>query len=458
MLLVQPIFYIMQRHFFLKIITFIALSLIISACSALPDWVGADDEVALDGERLSVLKVQPYIRVDRDIADIKVRVPQPEENKRWYKSSGYHPLTYPNPSLPEEIEIIEKESIGADGEKGRFLSATPVIVDGKIYTIDGKAMVSAFDLSDLDDPLWEVKLHGKKQEGNFSSGGISYYNNRLYITSGSNHLVVLDAQSGNEIWRRTLESIARSAPEVRDDRVYVNTINNRLYAIDAQLGSILWTHSGVSEDISLIGNASPVATNNVVLSPYSSGEMFALNTQTSDVLWYASFLGDTVSSTYSLTDIDASPVVNNGKIYTISNDGVLASTDLFTGERDWSLEVSGTQVPWVIGEFLFVLNDKDQLIGVHTPTGKVKWVTALRSYKNPENNRTKIHWSGPIMAGNHLYIVGSHGKLLKMSAPTGNIVTKYKVPKEIYLPPVAAHNKLFLLSNDAELIVMGKEE
>lgn len=436
----------------------IALLTLLCSCSILPEWLGESEGAKLEGERLFVLKVESQIQVDRTIEGVKVLVPKPRFNTRWYKSNGYHMLTYPNPSLPEKLDDITKVSVGKGGEKGQHLNATPVVANGMVFTLDGYGKVSAFDAENIKKQLWTSKVKVGKDRGNFSNGGISYYEGRIYVTSGGNQVVALNASTGEEVWRRTIQSIARAAPAVRDGRIYVNTINNRLYALDSVSGGIVWTHTGVAEEISMLGSASPVVSNNIVLSPYSSGELYALRGDDGSQLWFDSLIGDALNTTYSLMDIDASPVVSQGKVFIVSNDGVLAATDLLTGARVWEQEISGTQPPWVVADFLYIIGNKKQLVSVYTPTGGVKWIAQLPEYEKEEKQKDEIHWSGPVMAGNRLLVVGSHGKLLVLSAVTGAVKSTYKVPDDIFLPPVVAHDTVYLLTNDAELVAMKGEE
>ena len=51
------------------------------------------------------------------------------------------------------------------------------------------------------------------------------------------------------------------------------------FALDAETGAVDWTHTGIEETAGLIGSASPTVDGDIVIVPYSSGEIFALRAQ-----------------------------------------------------------------------------------------------------------------------------------------------------------------------------------
>src|SRR3546814_14504757 len=58
-------------------------------------------------------------------------------------------------------------------------------------------------------------------------GGVSYGNGRVFATTGWGKVVALDAASGSEVWRTSLNAPLRGAPAVEGDRVVVITPDNQ---------------------------------------------------------------------------------------------------------------------------------------------------------------------------------------------------------------------------------------
>jgi len=285
-----------------------------------------------------------------------------------------------------------------------------------------------------------------------------YHNGRIYIAPGYNSVIALNAASGTLVWRRNINSIARSAPDAYGNTILVNTIDNKLYAINSEDGSIQWVHSGVEEEISVFGSASPVAYNNIVIAPYSSGELYGLKLSNGNEIWSDDLALNNKSSAFALADIDASPIIVGNRIYSISNDGVLVAIDLYSGKRIWEKEISGNNTPWYAGGYLYILNDRDEIICISADNGGVKWVKKLPSYKNEERKSDPINWNGPVMASDMLLIVGSHGTMYSVSPKDGEVLYRNKVPEDIYIAPVVAHNQVYLLANSGKLIILRNSD
>ena len=107
-----------------------------------------------------------------------------------------------------------------------------------------------------DAPSFEESWRVQAGKG-FS--GLSIVGDRLYtmyIHSGDEYAVCLDARNGEVLWRtRTDRNLPerqggdgpRATPTVADGMVYVSSAYGKLYALDSQTGSPKWSHDLVSE-------------------------------------------------------------------------------------------------------------------------------------------------------------------------------------------------------------------
>lgn len=428
----------------------------ISACSYMPDWLGdSDKDSGIKGTRIAVLGTTSDVSTDSNLESVKVLIPHSLPNDKWYKSDGHHYLVPNNPELAHEFPKIKEISTGKGTNYDQHMSASPIIADDKVFTISADSVISAFNAHDIKQRIWQTKLNiGDKKERFSSAAGITYNNGKILATTGYSEVLSLDASSGKILWTRNINSVARSAPAAKDNAIFINTLDNKLYALDESDGGILWTHSGSSEEISMFGSASPVVYDNVVIAPYSSGEIYALKTSDGAEVWSDVFARRSLSTSGILSDIDASPVVSFGKVFVISNDGVLAASDLFANKRLWEQNISGRQSPWVAGDFLYVISDKNQLMCLHIPSGGIKWIKQFDNFKKPKSSDGPIIWSGPVLAGDYLWVVGSNGKLVAVSPRDGTVEYERKVPERIYVTPVVAYGNIYLYSDKADLVML----
>jgi len=436
---------------------FIVSVQMLPGCSNGPDWLSEKKkDSGIKGTRISVLELDSSTSADSTLAELKISVPDAVPNDIWYKSDG-HPASLPgNVKLTQPLTSIVKVGAGDGASDGQFIKAAPIVADGKVFTISTDGKISAFDASNIKKKFWQTKLKFvNKDEKSLSTAGISYYQGKLYVASGYNQVDALDAITGKIIWTKTLSSIARAAPDVKDNTVFVNTIDNKVYALDAASGNMLWNHSGGSEDLSMFGTASPVVYEDMLIAPYSSGEVYALKAIDGHEIWSDVFTRKSIGAVKMMSDIDASPIIANGMVFVISNGGVLAASDIKTGKRVWEKSVSGMKTPWIAGDFLYLITNKNEIACIHAPSGGIKWVKQLQSYKKADSKDDPIQWSGPVMASDLLWIISSQGKLVALSPIDGEEKYSRKIQKGVYNPPVVADGAMYLYSNDAELIQLS---
>ncbi len=450
----------MLRYWMMSVVV-----LALTSCKALPDWMGGAEEAPLPGERIAVLPPRSDIVPDVSLANVAVTLPNNEVNKEWLFSNYGNRF---NLALPKFIAVADSYDMGQTSQGGKRLGTTPVIANNTLFVMDGGGNVSAYALDNLDEALWRIVIsENKVKEGllkalpfSFSErmhggGGLSFADGLLFITSASGKVMAVDGKTGETVWERALNIPIASDPVAVSGMLYFITNTNQCYALEATSGRTLWSHSGIREVTGILGSASPAISREAVIVPYSSGELYALERRTGKVLW-SDVLTKNVqgNSQFSFSDIDATPVTDQTRIYAVGHEGTLSALEARSGRSIWEQGVTSIKTPWLAGNWLFVLSTNDELIAVHAPDGRVKWVTPLPAYEDPEDRKHKIVWSAPIVAGDKLITVGSYGELLVVSPFDGSVEQRIEIPKPIYLPPIVADNTLYLLSEGAELTVL----
>jgi outer membrane protein assembly factor BamB len=76
------------------------------------------------------------------------------------------------------------------------------------------------------------------------------------------------------------------------------------------------------------------------------------------------------------------------------------------------------------------------------------------SSRRTEKKKKRISYSGPVVASDRMLVVSSTGRLLAFSPQTGEEVGSLKLGDRVYLEPIAAQDKLFILTDDAKLIAI----
>jgi hypothetical protein len=247
----------------------------------------------------------------------------------------------------------------------------------------------------------------------------------------------------------------RSGPAYADGRVYILTIDNQLMALDEVDGGLLWNHIGVEETAGLLGLSTVAVADNVVVVPYTSGELLGIQADSGRVVWQESLAALTVLDPLSdIPQIKGLPVIDNEQIFAISHAGRMVGLDLQQGIRSWDIDLGGVETPWLAGAYLFVITSDSQLVSVRRRDGRIRWVRALERYKDPEEQEDLIRWHGPVLAGGQLIAVNSLAQLVFFSPENGETLSILKLPSGAAVSPTVANNTLFIVTPGADLIAL----
>ena len=422
---------------------------LIAGCS------GKKKKTRLKGERISVLAFEQTLQADPRLATVQVRLPKPYVNEAWPLGGGYPTHAMHHLALGRDLKEVWRASIGVGNERSEPLVSPPVVADGRVYTLDAEAMARAFD-AETGRRLWSVKFKRKGEKKAIAfGGGIAFDDGRVYITTGYGFAVALDAASGAEVWRTELGVSLRGTPTIKDGRVFLNSYDNQLFALDAGSGKVLWYHVAVSETAGMLGTASAAVFGDTVVGAFSSGELVALRVENGRLAW-----SDTLTRTGRMTplatisDIDGDPVIDRGRVYAISHSGRFVAIDLRSGERVWERNIGGIQTPWIAGEFIYLVTTDNEVVCLSRNSGRVRWVRELQRFENENKKKNTVFWAGPVLAGDRLIVVSSHGFALSISPYTGEILGAEKIAKKVFISPIVADQTLYILTNGGRLIAM----
>ncbi len=361
-----------------RLLPVIVGGLLLSGCGLLPDWFGAKEDPPLPGKRIAILTNEQTVQPDATIANLRVRLPQPYVNDTWSQPGGNATHALYHLALNEDVSVDWTASVGDGSSDDSQILAQPLVVGNVVYTMDSRSIVTAFDAGS-GSRKWRVDLEIEEEDDGFFGGGIAYDTGRIFVSTGFARVFALDASSGETLWVQTVPTPMRSAPTVSDGRVFVITVDNQLHTLSAENGQRLWTHTGIQELAALLGSASPAVIGSTVIAPYSSGELFALLAENGRVLW--SDLLAAIARVDPIADmggIRGLPVIDRGLVLAASNAGRMIAIDLRRGERAWDIEIGGRQMPWVTGDFIYMVTGDAQLVCLTRVNGRVRWVAPLQ--------------------------------------------------------------------------------
>jgi outer membrane protein assembly factor BamB len=404
------------------------------------------------GQRIPVLGSEGTVEADPLLAAIPVTVPAPVANTDWSQPGGNAAKSMGHVALGDAPQQVWSVSIGNGNSFRTRLVAEPVAADGRVYTIDTLARVRAFNI-ETGQEIWmhQVRSENSPPEALFG-GGVTYDGGRIYATNGAGDVAALDAATGNQVWMVKPGGPLRGAPTIANDTVFALSQDSQLYALNAQNGEQRWSGAGSFELAGVFGSAAPAFAQSTLVAGFSSGELTAYRYENGQVVWQDALARTGISTTVGqLSDIDADPVIDNGRVFAIGQGGRMVAVELITGQRAWEVNIGGLSTPWVAGDWVFVVTDRAQLLAVARSSGRIRWISQLTRYHDAEDRTGPIWWRGPILAGNRLVLAGSNGDILFASPVDGTVQTTVRHRTSISLPPIVSNNTLLVLDDEGKL-------
>lgn len=440
-----------SRRRFPHALALILVAAVLGGCSS---WLGEAEAPPLPGERVSVLSLDNRQQPDASIQSLAVLLPRPVANPDWAQSGGNPAHAMQHLALADAPRPIWRVSIGEGSGGGRLLLASPVIAGGRAYVMDAEYQTSALDAA-TGQRIWRVGLNNSGEKDGAFGGGLAVSDGRLFATTGFAQVVALDIKNGAELWRRNLPGPMRGSATVSGKRVFVVTVDNRLFVLDAASGEIQWDHAGISETAGIVGAGSPAVDGDIVVVPYSSGEMVGLRVENGRRMWSDSLVTvQRAGVPAPLSDVRAGPVIDKDMVLAIGHGGRMVAISLRTGARVWQREIGGTQIPWVAGDFVYLLTSNNELVALRRADGRVRWVRSLPSWDDEKERTGPIVWAGPILAGDRLVVTASTAEAWAISPYSGDYLGRIDLPGPTSMAPVVAGGILYILTDDADLIAL----
>ena len=424
----------------------VALALL-SACT--------EREVILPGERLDLRAPLDGTAAPAPEGARAIALAPQQAVARWTHTNGTPEHRVRHPALGPVRGIAWAASIGVGDTRRHRITATPVVADGRVFTLDALAGVMAHDLSGR--ALWRTSLTPPlEQPTDASGGGLAYDGGTLYVTTAFGQLAALDAATGAQRWVQRLGAAATGTPTVRDGLVYAVSRDGIGWAVETATGRVAWQIAGLPDAAGVVGPAGPAVSERLAVFPFGSGEILAAFREGGVPAWRSSVRGDRVGIAYAaFEDVTGDPVfADDGRIYVGNSTGRLTAIDALSGDRIWTAKEGAMGPPWPAGDSVFTVTDAAQLVRLDAADGSVIWAADLPGFVGERPRRRKAvhaHY-GPILAGGQILVASTDGLLRAFSPVDGRLAGAVAIPGGATTAPVIAGGTLYLVTREGQLL------
>jgi outer membrane protein assembly factor BamB len=414
---------------------------------------GGEKTTPTVGNRTPILsRIESGAEVDPALAAVSVVLPPQRANPEWAQPGGAASKSYGHLALAETPTKAWSAQIAGSTNR-MLLAASPVVAGNMLFAEGTDGVIVAFDKA-TGAQLWtrgDSEMTKDQAPASFG-GGVSYEAGKVYATNGVGEVKALNAETGEVLWKVKPAGPLRGSPTIAFGQLFVMTQDNQLISLNINDGSLVWDESGSNTQSGVFGVAAPAAGQGTIVAGYSSGELSAYRYENGRTLWSDALARTNISTTVgTLTDIDADPIIDSGRVYALGQGGRMAAYELVTGQRIWELNLAGISTPAIAGEWIFTLTDDARLLAIARSSGRVRWITQLERYRDEKDKKGPIFWTGPVLAGGHLWVASSRGEMWKVSAGEGSASLFADIGQSVSLPPVVADGYLYVLDDSGTI-------
>jgi outer membrane protein assembly factor BamB len=302
---------------------------------------------------------------------------------------------------------------------------------------DGRAFESPTDLlitrPTTPKPVWQTSL------GSAVLSHLVRNGDGLYISTMSGNLFRLNPKTGKIAWKFHASGSLFSTPCVDGKTLFVGSVDHNLYAVNTDSGKEIWHHPTGASIL-----AGPAAAHDVVAIVSTDQKVYGLDSADGSVKWTSQVQG-----------MYQSNAATDGEHFFIGGwDNRVRCLDAATGKEIWTKVVgrnkkTGTvEFPYspaiaspAVGDGkVFIVSDDGILHAINIADGKMLW----------EDDEKNIGYSGACYHDGVVYCaVSEHGNVIAADAKTGKIIWRNKTGSDIYDSSFAYGNgSVFIASVD----------
>ena len=331
--------------------------------------------------------------------------------------------------------------LGADTPPGYRLE--PALFDGRVFAAAADGTVMALD-AETGERLWRRSLDAT------ISGAVGVGEGGVAVGTTNAEVILMDTGNGEVQWRHTVSSEILAPPAVGQGHVVVRTGDGGVFALDADSGQQRWLYRRNVPALSLRGHAAPVLVNGGVVAGFDNGRLSALDLDTGDPAWEATVaVPEGRSDLERMVDLDADPVVAGGDLFAGTYQGRLAGIALGDGQIAWTRDISVLGGVAVDDSNAYATDDQGRVWAFDRRNGASVWrLDALEG----------VALTAPRRYRDGVIVAGSDGYLSRIGRRDGELQARHAVGNaRLSAPPLVDGDRIVTLDRRGRLRAISIE-
>ncbi|MFT6072904.1 MAG: outer membrane protein assembly factor BamB [Alphaproteobacteria bacterium] len=413
----------------------LGLCILAASCSHQDDDIPTENRISLLGDTSVMLKQSSH----------DVTIPDVIFNTDWTQVSGLPFNDIGNLKGINDFSNVKKIYIGDTKDGEHEVTMQPVVSAGKafFYTIDSELV--ALDLQ-TGKIVWKqsvAPLHDT--DDNPRGGGLASDGGYVFVTTSNGIIAAYNTDTGKQIWRINNKVPLSAAPTLAQGILYVIDRDNRLQALDSSSGNPLWDYRGLPEPSAYSHVASASVFGTVLIAPFTSGELTAINIATQKPAWGQTLIGGGLNpGGIQFNTISGEVIISNRMIFASVPSGLIVALKGQTGETIWQHELGTAKTMLSAADSLFMIDTNATLYALDKQDGSIMWKRNLQQYEDSDDKTGLIEWTSPLMSNGNIVVFSNIGKSLIIDAKDGSVLHRNDDAPETIIDPIIASGKLLV--------------
>ncbi|WP_438463561.1 outer membrane protein assembly factor BamB [Marinomonas sp. PE14-40] len=341
-------------------------------------------------------------------------------------------------SMVNQVELRTDWRRGVDGAFGEASERFNIVnEDNSLYLVTRRGIIYQLDAEDGH------RIKRIKVEDTDVSAGLAKNADLAFISTYDAELIAVSLTQESEVWRKTLTSEILSEVAVVTNKLAVQTSDGWLSVLDANTGDTLWRTKESVPALSVRGTNVPIITEGKVIAGFSNGQLKAYSLLNGKSAW--SFEVGKPEGKYEierLTDVDGRLLLSDKTLFSTAYNGTISAIDVNNGDALWQRSIPSALSTAIIDDLLIVIDQESKIFALNAISGSLVW------QQDQLADRDLI---SPVIFQNQIATIDRAGYVHILDKDTGEIIA-YKLADQNL--PVGSR----MVSNGEQLFILTPNE
>ncbi len=327
---------------------------------------------------------------------------------------------------PIAVRVLWQASVGRAADA----VFTPAVTADRVVAAAADGTVTVLQ-AETGNEVWRTRLPTRL------SGGVAADGRLVVVGSPEGEVLALD-DGGRTLWRARVSSEVLAPPVVTGELVIVRSADSRIFAFDARDGRRRWLYQRAAPPLSVRSPAGAVVRGGFVFAGFSGGKLVALALNNGGLRWEGTVsLPKGTTELERVTDVIGLPWVGEREACAVAFQGRVACFDLGNGTQLWGRDMSSASGLGVDARYVYVAEERGAVSALDRTSGRSLWRQDKLAYRQ---------LSAPLPVGPEIVVGDLEGQVHFLGRDNGAFVGRVATDgSAVRAPPVPLGSGRFLV-------------